>query len=141
MKKLFVSIVIFFVSCGMCYGAEGGTLLPKPSDNPQVCFTQETAREMVTALQRCRIQSEEIIVIEEANQQLQVQVDALTQRNITVTDNFNTCVAASAKKDVLMKQKDAACDERVDKAKPSLWTMISSALGVFAIGLIIGLVI
>ena len=127
MRKLFVSIVLLFMSITPVYG--------------QVCFNQETADRMVVELQSCRFTEQELTFQEKKNLELMSVSEKQAQLARETEAKFKACSAALGKTDQLMKDKDAACDERVKQAKPSLWSMISSALGCVGIGLLIGILL
>jgi len=127
MRKLFVSIVLLFISVSPSYG--------------QVCFDQVTADRMVVELQSCRFTEQELTFQEKKNLELMSMSEKQTLLAKETEAKFKACSAALGKTDQLMKDKDAACDERVRQAKPSLWSMISGALGFFSAGILIGLLL
>ncbi len=130
MKRLLLILIMLVSLCGIAYAVE-----------PQVCFKQDDADRMVVELQRCRFTEEELTVQEKRNLELMSQKDKQEKLAKELDKKFQACSDALAKTELLMKEKDKACEEKVKAARPSLWSMISGALGCLGIGLLIGVLL
>lgn len=73
--------------------------------------------------------------------QLIIQNELLNAQTVSLGQKYTDCNETVKKYEQLMKQKDLACEEKVKDAKPGLWTMISTYLGVLGLGLLIGVLL
>ena len=94
MRKLFVSIVLLFMSITPVYG--------------QVCFNQETADRMVVELQSCRFTEQELTFQEKKNLELMSVSEKQAQLARETEAKFKACSAALGKTDQLMKEVSEA---------------------------------
>ncbi len=130
MKRFILAMLMLFALCGISY-----------SEEPQICFKNDDASRMVVELQKCRFTEEELSVQEKRNLELMNQKDKQEKLAKELERKFQSCSEALGKTEILMKEKDKACEEKVKAAKPSLWSMISGALGCLGLGLLIGVLL
>jgi len=97
---------------------------------PPVCFSESTAKEMVVEIEKCRIIYQQVLLLREANAELEKQTEYLTKIVQAKEEEVAAC------NEVMKKQEEIAKEN-----EPSFWGRVLSSLGFVGVGVLIGLLL
>ncbi len=132
MKKIALSIMILLLT---------STLSLAQGVEDKMCFPLSDAKKMSVELQKGRVDAELIATHEKEIDNQQKVIETLNKK-IAVLEETNAKYERLVKEHEKLKDNmEADWKARVAEAKPKLSTLILGALGTFATGLLIGLLL
>ena len=105
------------------------------------CFATGTAAEMLVQLERCQKLAEQHETLREANAELIVQINGLKKIIEAQSEEISACNKRGSEYEKLMTEKDIACNQKIDAAKPGFWKTFWYGAGCVGIGLLLGLLL
>lgn len=99
-----------------------------------ICFSEQTAREMIVYIEQCNIIRQQVEVLKEANKELEYQVRLLKEINTLRVEQVDKL------QDLVKLQKDAY-EGIIKESKPSVFKSFVTGIGYLSIGILIGLVL
>jgi len=107
----------------------------------KICFSAETARDMIVELDQCRIVNDILVEIKKENIEQMKIIESLKEKEILTSEKIDISERTIKEQKQLINDAQKICDQRVKDAKPSLQNEILKAFGIIVVGIVIGLIL
>lgn len=130
MKNLKIVLVILVLN-----------LLASGAMADEICFTKADAAAIVTEIERCRIQVQELKLQQEANQELELQIKHLKEIIELQKQQLEISKITIEQYKNITKLQDEACEEMLKKTKKNPIKSLLEIMGSIGLGILIGVLI
>jgi hypothetical protein len=107
----------------------------------EVCFPVDTAKTMVVELEKSRIISEQVSLLQQKNDELERQIALMNEINVIQEKQIQTLKTATENYQNLIKAQGDAYEKQIKQSQPSIWSEIGKAAAFVGVGLLVGLLL